>query len=112
MELLSVNQENADGAGAKAKYKGVAGYVTYMFTPMLRGVVRVESFDDKDGLHFGTVDTKYKEVTVTGSYLASDSFEARAEVRRDQATNAVFTEYAGAMSKTLMSVALQGIYKF
>ncbi len=123
-EILSVSQDipGAGGTTTKAKYNGAALYVTYMFTPKLRGVLRAESFDDKNGFHFGsalpaglglaTSDTKYKEVTATVSFLASDSFEARAEVRRDQANNTVFTDYAGAASKTMTSIALQGLYKF
>ncbi len=112
LEVLNVSQDNAGGGTTKQKYNGVAGYVTYMFTPKYRGVVRVESFNDKDGFHFNTADTKYREVTLTGSYLAADNFEMRAEVRRDQATNTVFTDFNGAPSKTLMTVALQGLYKF
>jgi hypothetical protein len=121
LEFLNVSQENAraivGGATIKGKYTGVAGYVTYMLTPKFRGVLRVESFDDKDGIRFGfpaatTSNTKYREGTVTISYLASDSFEARAEVRRDQGTNAVFTDSTGATSKSQMGIALQGLYKF
>jgi len=121
LELLSVSQDNftslVDGSTIKAKYKGVAGYVTYMFTPKYRGVLRVESFDDKDGLRFGFPtgsSTKYKEATVTGSYLAADNFELRAEVRRDTATNPVFVDFSAPpnASKSLMTVALQGLYKF
>src|SRR6266700_4612135 len=118
VEILQVTQENTPsptGPGTiKAKYNGVAGYVTYMFTPKYRGVVRVESFNDKDGLRFtaAAADTKYKEVTVTGAYLPADNFEMRAEVRRDNATNPVFTDFAGPPSKSLMTIALQGLYKF
>jgi len=112
LEVLSVSQENAGGGTTKQKYSGVAGYVTYMFAPKFRGVVRVESFDDKDGFHFGTTGTKYKEVTLTGAFLASDSFEGRLEGRRDQATNKVFTDFASVTSKSMTSIALQGIYKF
>ncbi len=83
-----------------------------MFAPKFRGALRVESFNDKDGVHFGTAGTKYKEVTLTGAFLASDSFEARVEGRRDNATNPMFTDYAGATSKTMTSIALQGLYKF
>jgi hypothetical protein len=115
LEVLAVSQDNV--GGNKAKYSGVAGYVTYMFMPKLRGVLRAESFDDKNGFHFApaafpTSDTKYKEVTATVSFLANDSFEARVEGRRDQATNTVFTDYAGVTSKTMTSIALQGLYKF
>ena len=121
LEFLNVSQDNAvaivGGATIKGKYTGVAGYVTYMLTPKIRGVLRVESFDDKDGIRFGfpavtTSNTKYREGTVTASYLASDSFEARAEVRRDQGDNKVFTDSAGVTSKSQMSFALQGLYKF
>src|SRR6266849_10349335 len=113
-EILSVSQDipGAGGTTTKAKYNGAALYVSYMFMPKLRGVLRAESFDDKDGFHFGTASTKYKEVTLTGAFLASDSFEARVEARRDNATNTVFTDYLGAASKTMTSLALQGLYKF
>ena len=110
-EVLNVSQE-APGGGPKAKYSGLAFYGTYMLTPKYRATLRVESFDDKDGLRFNTVDTKYREVTVTGAYLPADNFEMRAEVRRDQASNPVYTSFDGATSKTLMTVALQGLYKF
>ncbi|HYS74982.1 MAG TPA: porin [Burkholderiales bacterium] len=110
VEYLNVSQENV--AFTKQKYNGVALYGTYMFTPRYRGVLRYESFDDKDGLRFGPTGQKYKEVTVTGAYLPADNFELRAEVRRDSATNPVFPEFAGPLSKSLMTLALQGLYKF
>jgi hypothetical protein len=117
VEFLQVSQDNmvslVDASTIKGKYSGVAGYVTYMFTPKYRGVLRVESFNDKDGARFNTVaNTKYKEATATFSYLASDSFEARAEVRSDQGKEAIFTDSAGVTSKSQMSFALQGLYKF
>mgnify|MGYP001325739074 CR=1 FL=1 len=115
LEILSVTQDSV--GGSDAKYSGVAGYVTYMFIPKLRGTLRLESFDDKNGFHFSpagfaTGKTNYKEATATVSYLMSDSFEARAEVRRDQASNSVFTDSGTATSKTLMTGAIQGLYKF
>jgi hypothetical protein len=122
LEVLSVTQDSAATASApvgKAKYNGVAGYVNYMFMPTLRGGLRVESFDDKDGFHFIPAGapaghTKYKEVTATVSYLANDSFELRGEVRRDQADQLAFFKYgsAAADSKNMMTVAVQGLYKF
>jgi len=118
VEVLTVSQENA--AGTTAKYGGVAGYVTYMFMPKLRGVLRLESFNDKNGFRFaqtipGTFansETKYRETTATVSYLMSDSFEGRAELRGDRATNSVFTDSDGSTSKQLMTFAVQGLYKF
>ena len=113
-ELLNVSQDIPVGGGATTsqKYTGLAGYGSYMFTPKLRGVARVEQFDDKDGFHFGIAGTKYRELTATGAYLASDSFEARAELRQDKATKAVLREFDGTFSKTLMTIAVQGLYKF
>jgi len=118
-EVLSVSQDNV--GGATAKYSGAAAYVTYMFMPKLRGVLRLESFDDKNGFHFAPAtsggafansETKYREATATVSYLMSDNFEARGEVRRDRATNSVFVDSDGSTSKNLMTVAIQGLYKF
>jgi hypothetical protein len=113
-ELLNVSQDipGAAGATTSQKYTGAAGYGSYTFTRKLRGALRVENFDDKDGLKFGVAGTKYREVTATGAYLAADNFEARAELRRDQASNQVFRDYQGAPSKSLMTIALQGLYKF
>src|SRR5438552_3595925 len=112
-ELLDVSQDIPAGGGATTsqKYTGLAGYGSYMFTPKLRGVARVEQFDDKDGLHFGIAGTKYRELTATGAYLASDSFEARAELRQDQATNAVVRDFNGATSKTQLTLAVPGPHK-
>ena len=115
LEYLNVSQDKVpSGAGTiKAKYSGYAGYFTYMITPKWRAVVRAESFDDHDGFRFGTAgQVKYKEGTVTLGYLPSDSFEVRVEAREDRADTAVYREYNGSTSKTLMTLALQGLYKF
>jgi putative OmpL-like beta-barrel porin-2 len=113
LEFLSVSQDNGTATGGTAKYSGFAGYVTYMFNPKWRAALRGESFDDKDGFHFGTgTKVKYTEGTVTISYLPSASFELRGEVRTDRADTAVFTDSTGAASKSLVTAAVQGIYKF
>jgi hypothetical protein len=121
-EYLRVTQKNffnlapgaAPGSLRDATYSGMAGYVTYMFTPKWRGVVRLETFNDKEGLRFGAFNTKYKEYTLDLGYLATDNFEIRGELRRDTANNAVggFPDFAGLATKNLTTYALQGIYKF
>jgi hypothetical protein len=114
-EILAVSQDNFNGAGASAKYNGVAGYAAYMFAPRWRGAVRLEAFDDKDGFHFNTPGgVKYTEVTVTGSYFAADNMELRAEGRLDRANNTVFANFneTTPSSKSLMTIGAQGIYKF
>jgi Putative beta-barrel porin-2, OmpL-like. bbp2 len=117
LEYLTVSQDNALAAGAKAKYSGFAGYFTWLLNPKWRLAVRAESFDDQDGAHFGTTGlptpgTKYKEGTVTVAFIPADNFELRAEVRDDTADQAVFRQYDGTTSKSLMTMALQGLYKF
>ena len=113
-EVLNVDQDipGAGGSTTSAKYSGAALYGSYMFTRRIRGALRVENFDDKNGLHFGVAGTKYREVTATGAYLAADNFEARAELRRDQASNAVYRDFDGTLNKSLMTIAIQGLYKF
>ncbi|HEY6242168.1 MAG TPA: outer membrane beta-barrel protein [Burkholderiales bacterium] len=125
VEFLSVSQDHfvslVNGSSISAKYSGTAGYVTYMFSPKFRGALRGELFNDKDGARFGkgptatTSATKYAEVTFTGSYLPTDSFELRAEGRSDKGSNPVFVDFTTptpATSKTMTTIALQGIYKF
>jgi hypothetical protein len=124
LEYLNVSQDKvASGTGTvKAKYSGYAGYLTYQMTPKWRGVVRLESFDDHDGFHFATVpggvttytggQVKYTEGTLTLAFIPADSFELRGEVREDKANQTVFAQYDGSTSKTLMTLALQGLYKF
>jgi hypothetical protein len=119
LEYLNVSQDKvASGAGTiKAKYSGYAGYLTMTPSSKWRAVLRLESFDDHDGFHFGTAllptpQTKYTEGTVTLAFLPSDSFELRGEVRTDKADQAVFRDYQGSTSKTLSTLAFQGLYKF
>jgi hypothetical protein len=121
IEFLTLSQDNMASAGGtiKGKYSGFAGYVTWMITPKFRGVVRLESFDDKDGAKFGlpvgggtTGAQKYKEGTLTLAWLPADSFELRGELRQDSADQSVFADSAGNFSKSMSSFALSGIYKF
>ncbi len=120
-EYLNVSQDNTVGGTSKGKYSGMAGYVSYSFIPKLKGTVRLETFTDNDGLRFGlpadpanptATAKKFTEGTVTVAYLPSDAFELRAEVRSDQADNPAFVDSKGSYSKSLMTMALQGLYKF
>lgn len=126
-EYLNVKQKDAvsDGAGGTkdGKYSGYAFYLSYAFIPKWKASLRAESFDDKDGFKFpGAVaaaaangvtvtGTKHKEVTFTLGWAATDNFELRGEVRQDKANEAVYTDGTN-FSKSLMTYALQGIYKF
>jgi Ni,Fe-hydrogenase III component G len=121
-EYLTVKQKDAvsDGAGGTkdGKYNGYALYVGYAFMPKLKVSLRAESLDDKDGLRFpaaatiaGTSGTKHKEITATLGYAAAENFDLRFEVRQDKANEAVYSD-GSSMSKSLLTYAIQGIYKF
>ncbi len=117
LEYLNVAQDNFTsllGAGTiKAKFSGEALYLTYMFSPKWRGVLRTEQLSDKDGLRFGVADTKYSETTLTLAYLPSASFELRGEVRKDSADKALYKEFDSATnSKSFTTIALEALYKF
>ena len=113
LEYLSVSQENVGSPAIKAKFSGEALYVTYMFNPKWRGVLRTEQLSDKDGLRFGVADTKYNETTLTIAYLPNASFELRGEVRKDSADKALYKEYDSATnSKSFTTLALEALYKF
>jgi hypothetical protein len=120
-EYLRVQQKDAifdsSGSMAKAKYSGVAGYVSYLFMPKFKGTVRVEAFDDKDAFRFGmpagtTSGSKYKEYTLTAAYMPADSYEVRGEIRQDRANQQVFMGDNGSTSKSLTTFAVQVLYKF
>ena len=126
-EYLQVKQKSAvsNGAGGEkdAKYNGYAVYLGYTFIPKWKISMRAESLDDRDGFRFpgavtaannggATVSgTKHKEFTATLGWSAADNFELRAEVRQDKANEAVYTDGMN-YSKSLVTYALQGIYKF
>src|SRR4051812_2809961 len=120
-EYLAVQQKDAifDSSGSmkKAKYSGLAGYVSYLFMPKFKGTVRVEAFDDKDAFRFGmpagtTTGSKYKEYTLTAAYMPADSYEVRGEIRQDRANQQVFMGDNGSTSKNLTTFAVQVLYKF
>jgi len=121
LEYLRVKQKDAvgvAGASSDATYSGIAGYLSYTFAPKMKVSLRAESLNDKDGFRFpaaaaaaGTTGTKHREITATLSYAVADNLDLRGEVRQDRADQAVYTD-TGGMSKSLLTYAIQGIYKF
>jgi hypothetical protein len=115
-ELLTFRQDIP--GGTTAKYDGLALYGSAMLNAQWRASARGEYFDDKNGFHFNTVDgvgaplgVKYYELTLTLGYLPTKDVELRTEVRADSANQSVYVD-GGSTSKTLMTFALQGLYKF
>ncbi|MEA3195407.1 MAG: hypothetical protein QOD26_3740 [Betaproteobacteria bacterium] len=121
-EYLRVSQKdavsNGSGGTKDASYSGVAGYLSWTFMPKMKLSLRAESLNDKDGFRFsgaaataGTAGTKHKEFTTTLAYALADNLELRGEVRSDRADQAVYVDGTN-LSKSLLTYAIQGLYKF
>ena len=129
LEYLYVKQKESvfdeNGAVTDGKYSGIALYVTWSFMPKTKLALRAESLDDKNGLRFpGAVTaaqassgdltitgTKHREITATLGYAMADNLDLRFELRQDRADKEVYSD-DGSFKKSLMTYAIQGIYKF
>ena len=118
-EYLMVKQDDFAPGQGTGKYQGLALYGNVMLNPQWRVTARGEYFDDKNGFHFATTNgaggpqaVKYYEATLCLSWLPTSAVELRTEVRTDKANQSVYIDSDGSTSKTLMTFALQGLYKF
>jgi len=111
LEALTFKQDVPGGSAAK--YQGLALYGSAMLNPKFRASARGEYFDDKNGFRYATAQAvKYYEGTLTLAYLPTSAVELRTEVRADKANQGVYVDSDGSAKKTLMTFALQGLYKF
>lgn len=99
-------------AASKSKWDGFAGYANYQFTDQWRLSARGEYFNDKQGYRTGVVQ-KWKEATLTLSWLPVKEIELRGEARRDRSNVASFVDSNGVTAHNAMtSYGLQFLYKF
>lgn len=115
-EYLNYRQKKflsiTSGNPITGKYQGLAGYVSFQVSDVLKLSGRAEWFDDKDGVRFGQEKNKVKELTVTLGYALSKNAEIRAEVRGDRASKAIYNDSNGVAGKTLTTYGLQALLKF
>jgi hypothetical protein len=104
------DQDNGTATGGTAEWDGWAAYANYAFTDKLRGSLRIESFDDKDGFRTGTVQ-ELESLTLTVGYAAAKNVDLRAEFRQDESDSNVFTE-DGSAKDSQTFFGLEAIYKF
>jgi hypothetical protein len=110
--VLNYDTDKVEVAGGSdAKWDAINVYLNYQFTEKLRGSLRAEQFNDKDGYNFGAVDNKVTGLTLTVGYSPVPAFELRGEIRQDKADVAVFTK-DGAADDTQNYYAVEGLYKF
>ena len=107
------NTVNVTPRGAStSKWDGIAAYAIYQFTDQWRFSTRAEYFNDKDGYRTGLVQ-KWKEGTITVSWLPMKAVELRAEVRRDKSDALAFLDRNGTVGHDdNSSYGLQFLYKF
>ena len=102
----------ANGSTGRAKWSGLAGYANYQLSDQWKVSGRAEYFDDRDGARTNVVQ-KWKEVTMTLSYLPTKAIEIRGELRADSSNVASFANAAGTgSSKRQNSVGIEALYKF
>jgi hypothetical protein len=111
-----VSQDNVYGLGTE-KYWGLAGYLNYQMSEKYRLSLRAEELRDDSGIAVATTGTPpgsntLKEVTLTLGYAPVKNFELRGEVRSDHADKAVFLDSNLIPQSTMLTVGVQGIYKF
>ncbi len=111
-----VSQENVFGLGTE-KYWGLAAYLNYQINDKYRVSLRAEELKDDSGIAVANAGTPpgantLKEMTLTLGYAPVKNFELRGEVRADHADKAVFLDSALVPQTSMVTVGVQGIYKF
>ena len=102
----------APSGASKAVWSGWAGYLNYQFNDKWKLSVRAEDFNDRDGYRTGVVQ-KWKEATLSVTWLPTKPIELRAEVRRDRSNVASFLDRDGVTGRNnAHSYGLQALYKF
>ncbi len=107
---------DATGVHYSGNWLGVVGYARHQFTPAVAGALRIEQFEDMNGLRTGFVGSyiKLNEVTLTGEYATlRGHLIARLEYRHDHANNnTFFGAGVGGTTPDQDTITASGVYKF
>jgi len=95
-------------SGKNSKWYGVAGYVKYDFTDWFSTSIRVEYFDDKDGVRTG-IAQKLKEITITPEFRIVKNLLLRPEYRHDWSNKDGFDSQHIALNKKSQDTLAIGI---
>jgi hypothetical protein len=114
---LTVNADLGQEAGLlepaqsrPAEWSGAAAYVRWQACARGAMTVRVETFDDRDGVRTGQAQT-LSEVTFTPELRLTPRFVLRADLRRDRSNHAVFESDSGARdTQTTLLVNVLGAF--
>jgi len=111
-----VSQESVYGVGTE-KYWGLAAYLNHQLSEKYRVSLRAEELKDDSGVAIANVGTPpgsntLKEVTLTLGYAPVKNFELRGEARSDHADKGVFLNSIMVPQSSMLTLGVQGIYKF
>ena len=104
------SEEHATPLGEKATWVGVAGYLRANLLDQFSLCLRVEQFEDREGVRTGTAQ-RLREVTITPEYRPAGHFIIRGDIRVDDSNNDVFMRQNGFV-KTQATVSLNVVYLY
>ena len=104
------SEQHATALGEKATWVGVAGYLRVNLLDQFSLCLRVEQFEDGEGVRTGTAQ-RLREVTITPEYRPTGDFIVRGDIRMDDSNNAVFMRQKGFV-ETQETVSLNMLYLY
>lgn len=104
------NALGQNGASS-GKWSGVGLYVHNQMNDKLKATLRLEQFNDTDGMRTGTVQD-LTSATLTGGFTLSKSAELRLEFRLDKSNKSVFTGEGGSLKKDRNTISVAYLVKF
>ena len=112
-----MRQQDTYIPGGDAKYWGLAAYLNHQFNDQYRVSFRMEDLRDETGLATAVAGTpmgtdNVREATLTLGYAPTKNFELRGEVRGDRADKGIFLDSNGTPYQSMVTTAVQGVYKF
>lgn len=104
------SDQDALGPGQDAQWSGVGGYMRISTTGSFGMTLRVENFDDLDGVRTG-VSQSLTEFTITPETRLSPHLLVRGDFRMDHSNHSVFEKSQG-VTDTQPTALIQTIYSF
>ncbi len=101
-------QKDPLNSGRDSEWYGVAAYAKYEFTRFFSAAVRVEYFNDKDGVRTG-IAQELKEITFTPEFKLAKTLLLRPEYRHDWSDRDAFDSHHGTFDRKSQDTIALGI---
>jgi predicted porin len=103
-------EQHAAVDNCTAEWFGIAGYIKYRVTEKFSLALRLEQFNDEDGVRTGIIQ-RLQEITFSPEYSFSENFIVRADWRYDKSDKTVFQKKNGLVDSQPL-IAFNFIYLF